>query len=69
MMKKFATQSQCFMDAYDCGLDGKQAVWAAKKYRGHQVLTHNICNRGNVKGGPCRDSLNPLFDHFISQNK
>ncbi|KIK89993.1 hypothetical protein PAXRUDRAFT_152039, partial [Paxillus rubicundulus Ve08.2h10] len=35
---RFATQSRCFMDAYHKGLDGKQAAWAAKKYRGHCVL-------------------------------
>ena len=35
MMKKFATHSHCFMDAYDC-------AWAARKYRGHRVLPPNI---------------------------
>jgi hypothetical protein len=40
MMRKFATRSCRFMDAYDCGLNGSQAAWAARKYRGHQVLLH-----------------------------
>ncbi|KIK75299.1 hypothetical protein PAXRUDRAFT_173227, partial [Paxillus rubicundulus Ve08.2h10] len=35
---RFATRSCRFMDAYHKGLDGKQAAWAAKKYRGHRVL-------------------------------
>ncbi len=30
------------MDAYRKGLDGKQAAWAAKKYRGHHVLPDTI---------------------------
>ena len=32
MMRKFVTQSCCFMDAYDCGLNGRQVAWAACKY-------------------------------------
>ena len=42
MMKKFATHSHCFMDAYDCGLNGRQAAWAARKHQGHRVLLPNI---------------------------
>jgi len=42
----FATRSCCFMDAYDRGLSkglsGKQAAWAARKYRGHHVLLPDI---------------------------
>ena len=30
------------MDAYRKGLDGKQAAWAAKKYRGHRVLPDTV---------------------------
>jgi hypothetical protein len=30
------------MDAYHKGLDGKQAAWASKKYRGHHVLPDTI---------------------------
>jgi hypothetical protein len=30
------------MDAYAKGLQGKGAAWAAKKYRGHQVLPKSI---------------------------
>ena len=42
MMRKFATRSRRFMDAYDRGLNGKQAAWAARKYKGHRVLPLNI---------------------------
>ena len=31
-----------FMDAYRKGLNGKQAAWAAKKYRGHRVIPETI---------------------------
>jgi hypothetical protein len=30
------------MDAYRKGLDGKQAAWALRKYRGHRVLPQGI---------------------------
>ena len=41
-MRKFATRSRRFMDAYDQGLNGRQAAWAARKYRGHRVLPVSI---------------------------
>jgi hypothetical protein len=30
------------MDAYVRGLNGRQAAWAARKYRGHRVLPEGI---------------------------
>jgi hypothetical protein len=30
------------MDAYRKGLNGQQAAWAAKKYRGHRVIPASI---------------------------
>lgn len=39
---RFATRARRFIDAYAQGLDGKEAVWATKKYRGHRVLPNNI---------------------------
>jgi hypothetical protein len=30
------------MDAYRKGLNGQQAAWAAKKYRGHRALPPTI---------------------------
>jgi transposase len=50
MIRKFATQSCCFMDAYECGLDRKQAAWAAQKYREHQVLPQNILEELGKEG-------------------
>ncbi|KAJ7435698.1 hypothetical protein B0H11DRAFT_1643795, partial [Mycena galericulata] len=41
-MRKFATRSERFMDAYRKGLSGDQAVWAGKRYRGHRILPKNI---------------------------
>ncbi|KAJ7903895.1 hypothetical protein B0H13DRAFT_1460492, partial [Mycena leptocephala] len=41
-MRKFARRSDRFMDAYRKGLDGVQAVWASKRYRGHRTLPKNI---------------------------
>jgi hypothetical protein len=42
MIKKFATHSRHFMDAYNHGLNGRQAAWAVRKYQGHRVLLPNI---------------------------
>lgn len=39
---RFAACSHQFMDAYQHGLNGKQAAWAAKKYHGHCVLLDTI---------------------------
>ncbi|KAH7905398.1 hypothetical protein BJ138DRAFT_1017761, partial [Hygrophoropsis aurantiaca] len=39
---RFATRSRRFIDAYSKGLTGKQAAWAAKKYRGHRVLPDHL---------------------------
>ena len=30
------------MDAYIKGLNGQQAAWAARKYKGHQVLPNSL---------------------------
>jgi hypothetical protein len=50
MMRKFATRSRRFIDAYDRGLDGKQAAWAARKYRGHRVLLGDILEELGKEG-------------------
>ncbi|KAG1843766.1 hypothetical protein F4604DRAFT_1512276, partial [Suillus subluteus] len=41
-MHRFSTRACQFMDAYHKGLNGKQAAWASKKYRGHRVLPDSI---------------------------
>ena len=50
MMRKIATRSRSFMDAYDCGLNGKQAAWAACKYKEHRVLPQNILEELEKQG-------------------
>jgi len=50
MMRRFAMRSRRFMDAYDRGLNGKQAAWAARKYRGHRVLPENILEELEKEG-------------------
>jgi hypothetical protein len=41
-MRRFANRSYRFMDAYSRGLNGRQAAWAARKYRGHRMLPETI---------------------------
>lgn len=50
MMRRFATRSRRFMDAYDRGLNGRQAAWAARKYKGHRVLPQNILEELEKQG-------------------
>ncbi|KAG2056603.1 hypothetical protein BDR06DRAFT_981317 [Suillus hirtellus] len=42
ILHEFSTQACWFMDAYQKGLNGKQAAWASKKYRGHRVLPDSV---------------------------
>ncbi|KAF9481284.1 hypothetical protein BDN70DRAFT_803826 [Pholiota conissans] len=49
-MRRFATRSLRFMDAYRKGLDGKQAAWANKKYRGHRILPQGILDELEAVG-------------------
>lgn len=42
LVHRFSIRSFRFMDAYEKGLNGKQAAWASKKYRGHRVLPEGI---------------------------
>jgi hypothetical protein len=44
-MWKFSICLQRFMDAYGKGLNGRQAAWAARKYRGHRVLPVSIMDK------------------------
>ncbi|KAK0225547.1 hypothetical protein IW262DRAFT_1267492, partial [Armillaria fumosa] len=39
---RFVNCSLQFMDAYSCGLNGRQTAWAAQCYRGHPVLPESI---------------------------
>jgi hypothetical protein len=50
MMRKFANRSLRFMNAYERGLNGRQAAWASRKYRGHRVLPNDIMEELGEKG-------------------
>ncbi|KAG1782106.1 hypothetical protein EV702DRAFT_961355 [Suillus placidus] len=39
---RFSNRSLRFLDAYRKGLNGKQAAWANRKYRGHRTLPDSI---------------------------
>ena len=41
-IRRFSNRAIHFMDAYHKGLNGKQAAWAARKYRGHRVLPESL---------------------------
>ncbi|KAF8059833.1 hypothetical protein FPV67DRAFT_1632588 [Lyophyllum atratum] len=41
-MRKYARRSRRFIDAYYRGLDGKQAAWASRKYRGHRMMPDTV---------------------------
>jgi hypothetical protein len=30
------------MDAYEKGLNGREAAWAARKYRGHRIIPETL---------------------------
>ncbi|THV07122.1 hypothetical protein K435DRAFT_644029, partial [Dendrothele bispora CBS 962.96] len=45
----FSNRSHKFIDAYSKGLNGRQAAWAAQKYKGwkykgHRVLPESLMN-------------------------
>jgi transposase len=59
-MRWFVIRAHHFADAYRHGLDGSQAAWAARKYKGHCVLppgfrsemaTAGILRGGNANAG------------------
>ena len=50
MMRKFSNRSLRVMDAYGRGLNGRQAAWASRKYRGHRVLPNDIMEELGKKG-------------------
>ncbi|KAF9441759.1 hypothetical protein P691DRAFT_779685 [Macrolepiota fuliginosa MF-IS2] len=37
-MRRFSTRACRFMDAYRRGLNGRQAAWVARKFRGHRTI-------------------------------
>ncbi|EEB91975.1 hypothetical protein MPER_09582, partial [Moniliophthora perniciosa FA553] len=48
----FFNRAMKFMDAYSKGLNGRQAAWAARKYKGHRVLPQSLMDdmeRADIK--------------------
>jgi len=41
-LTSFANRSRCFMDAYEKGLNGCEAVWAARKYHSHRIIPESL---------------------------
>ena len=39
---RFETRTMRFLNAYERGLEAREAVWATKRYRGHGVLPEKI---------------------------
>ncbi|KAJ7023343.1 hypothetical protein C8F04DRAFT_970314 [Mycena alexandri] len=60
-MRRFVLRAHRFADAYRHGLDGPQAAWAARKYKGHRVLPAELKNEmlaaGILRGGNANPSL------------
>ena len=68
------TRALCFMDAYRKGLNGNQAAWVNKKYRGHRIIPDSILEElrrqiftnlifhANQHHGPC---IPHIIVHFI----
>ncbi|KAJ7099116.1 hypothetical protein C8R44DRAFT_642479 [Mycena epipterygia] len=47
---RFGNRSSKFVDAYAAGLNGRQAAWAARKYRGHRVIPASIMEELDAAG-------------------
>jgi hypothetical protein len=50
MFFRFGNRSSKFADAYAKGLNGRQAAWAAHKYRGHRVIPESILEELEAAG-------------------
>ena len=49
-MRRFANRSCRFMNSYMRRLNGRQAAWAARVYKGHRVVPVNILEELGKKG-------------------
>ncbi|KAJ7873565.1 hypothetical protein B0H13DRAFT_1586849, partial [Mycena leptocephala] len=47
---RLANRSMRFMDAYQKGLDGPLAAWAARNYPGHRVNPDSLMNDMEAAG-------------------
>jgi hypothetical protein len=50
LMCRFANCSRRFMNSYMHGLNGRQAAWAARVYKGHHAVPMNIMEELGKKG-------------------
>ncbi|KAH8797296.1 hypothetical protein DL96DRAFT_1565702 [Flagelloscypha sp. PMI_526] len=75
-MRRFATRSLRIMDAYEKGLNGFQAAWAAKKFKGHRAVSENVMSqfleeeasqkaKNDVKQGPIKPTLRKIASRNI----
>jgi hypothetical protein len=48
LFSSFANRSRRFIDAYDKGLNGREAIWAARKYRGHRILPETLMDEMEI---------------------
>jgi hypothetical protein len=55
------------MDAYRKGLDGCQAAWAVKKFKGHRVVPENVLEVYEIAHPPIVP--NPLLPHVQLQQR
>ncbi|KAJ7742017.1 hypothetical protein B0H16DRAFT_1323496 [Mycena metata] len=49
-MRRFVIRAHRFADAYRRGLDGAQAAWAVRKYKGHRVLPPDFLKEMEAAG-------------------
>ncbi|KAJ7247551.1 hypothetical protein C8J57DRAFT_1047007 [Mycena rebaudengoi] len=56
-MRRFVIWAHRFADAYRHGLDGAQAAWAARRYKGHRILTPDF--RKEMEAAGIRRGGNP----------
>lgn len=61
----FAVRSAQFIDAYQKGLNGVQAAWAIKKYRGHCVLPSSIMQEFDDVHSTASQCLHYLSSLFL----
>ncbi|OAX32341.1 hypothetical protein K503DRAFT_702193, partial [Rhizopogon vinicolor AM-OR11-026] len=46
---RFSNRASQFLDGYQRDLNGKQATWANKRYRGHRALPDSILKEFDEK--------------------
>ena len=49
-IRRFSNRAIRFMDAYHKGLNGKQAIWASRRYRSHRILPDSLMDDMELAG-------------------